>query len=193
MNIRRLMPSVCIFLCMLSFYKGNTQLPPSYSKGMASGANVDPLKRVYLTPQRIVWKSTDSGVVKPEALLKKGTGQAFFGQQDVCRIINKGGVTSGLILDFGKEIHGGLQITTAQSNNVTRKVRIRFGESVSETFSECMDVPKGKDSSTNHHAMRDFELTLPGYGTIDIGNTGFRFVRIDLLDSNVFVALKEIR
>jgi len=41
--------------------------------------------------------------------------------------------------------------------------------------------------------MRDFELTLPGYGSITVGNTGFRFVRIDLLDADTFVAIKEVR
>src|SRR5690606_2019653 len=70
---------------------------------------------------------------------------------------------------------------------------IRFGESVSEVFGESAGIPKGKDGSTNHHAMRDFELTLPGYGTIEAGNTGYRFVRIDLVGPDTQIALKEIR
>lgn len=111
----------------------------------------------------------------------------------MCKIINKDGQVSGFILDFGKEVHGGVQITTAQGNNVTRKVRLRFGESVTETNTETMNIPSGKDGSTNHHGMRDFDLTLPGYATIEVGNTGFRFLRIDLLDANAEVVLKEIR
>jgi len=184
------------FFCFLLFLlakKGFAQFPPAFSKEMIEKAEVDPLTRVFLTPQRIVWKSSDSLISKPEILLKKGSGQAFFENREVCRITNKGNTSSGLILDFGKEIQGGIQITTSQSNNVTRKVRIRFGESVSEVFGESAGIPKGKDGSTNHHAMRDFELTLPGYGTIEAGNTGYRFVRIDLVGPDTQIALKEIR
>lgn len=181
---------ICFFCC-----KGFAQYPPSYSKDIIAGASVDPMKRILLTPQRIVWKSKDSSVQRSEVLLQKGTGQAFFGSQPVCRLTNKGNDTAGIILDFGKEIMGGLQITTSQSNRVTRKIRIRFGESVSETCSTVIgDGTSGKDGgATNHHAMRDFELTLPGYGTIEVGNSGFRFVRIDLLEKDGFVALKEVR
>lgn len=181
--------------CILASLLTLAQYPPAYTGSLAAKAEIDPLKRVYLTPQRIVWTSNDSLVLKAETLLKKGTGQAFFGPQDVCRITNKGSEPSGLILDFGKELHGGLQITTSQSNRVTRKLRIRFGESVSETCSDVIgDGTTGTEGgATNHHAVRDFELMLPGYGTIEVGNSGFRFVRIDLLDTAAFVALKEIR
>lgn len=182
---------------LLSFFIGSyaqkPSYPPSYTKEMVAKADVDQLKRIYLAPQRIVWKSSDSLIVKPEVLLNKGNSQAYFENRTVCKIINKGNTPSGLILDFGKEIHGGIQITTSQSNRVTRRVRLRFGESVSEACSDGMDIPFGRDSSTNHHSMRDFDLTLQGYGTLEIGNTGFRFVRIDLLDPNEFLALKEVR
>lgn len=162
---------------------------------MVSKAEIDPLTRIYLTPQRIVWTSPDSSIVNPEVLLIKGNSQAFFGSQPICKMINSGDAQSGVILDFGKEIHGGIQLTTSESNRVTRKVRLRFGESVSETCSDVIgDGTTGKEGgATNHHAMRDFELTLPGYGTITVGNTGFRFLRIDLVEPDTFVAIKEIR
>lgn len=182
------------FYSLLIVSSAFTQFPPSYTSNMVSGAEVDPLKRVYLTPQRIVWKTNDSLITNAELLLQKGEGQAYFENRNVCRIINRGNEPTGLILDFGKEIHGGLQITTSQSNRVTRKIRVRFGESVSETCSNVIgDGTSGKEGgATNHHAMRDFEITLPGYGTTEFGNSGFRFVRIDLLDTP-FVVLKEIR
>ncbi|MBK8090320.1 MAG: alpha-L-rhamnosidase [Chitinophagaceae bacterium] len=192
--MKKVFITAAFFLCFLC-NKGFTQYPPAFSKEIIAGASVDPMKRVLLSPQRIVWKSNDSLVQRSEVLLQKGTGQAFFGSQPVCRLTNKGNDTASIILDFGKEIMGGLQITTSQSNRVTRKIRIRFGESVSETFSTVTgDGTSGKDGgATNHHAMRDFELTLPGYGTTEVGNSGFRFVRIDLLDKDAFVVLKEVR
>ena len=38
-----------------------------------------------------------------------------------------------------------------------------------------------KYTATNDHATRDLTLTVPRYGQIELGSTGYRFVRIDLL------------
>lgn len=172
------------------------QLPPALSASTHVKAQKDKLTRAYLSPQRIVWKTdTSQGqIVNEDVLLQMGSGQAYFERPPVCRLINKRGYT-GLVLDFGTEIHGGLQITTSQSNRVTRKVRIRFGESVSETMSDVIgDGTTGaQGGATNHHAMRDFYVELPGYGTQEIGNSGFRFVRIDLAEPDCFLAIKEIK
>ena len=46
--------------------------------------------------------------------------------------------------------------------------------------------------ATNDHAMRDFVITLPWLGRIEIGETGFRFIRIDLIDPNTKLEIKEI-
>jgi hypothetical protein len=192
----RNMKCACLLYCFaLTVVQSLAQYPPAFGHDVVGRSSVDPMRRVYLTPQRIVWTSNDTLVQNTELLLQKGTSQAFFGPQPVCRVTNTNGLVSGFILDFGKEIHGGIQITTSQSNRVTRTIRIRFGESVSETCSDVIgDGTTGNEGgATNHHAMRDFKVTLPGYGTIDVGNTGFRFVRIDLLDSDAFVVLKEIR
>ena len=67
-------------------------------------------------------------------------------------------------------------------------IRIRFGESVSEAMSTT-----GIRGATNDHAMRDFTLSLPWLGVAEVGNTGFRFVRIDLLDPASELQLKEVR
>ena len=56
------------------------------------------------------------------------------------------------------------------------KVRIRFGESVSEAMSEI-----GENGATNDHAIRDAVYQIPVNGTAYFGDTGFRFVRIDLV------------
>src|SRR5947209_13150635 len=180
------------FLCLHS----TAQLPPVFSSEISSKATKDEIARFYLTPQRIVWvnDSTQGFITNAQILLQKGTGQAYFEHPQVCLFVNKKGF-AGLVLDFGKEIHGGLQLTTSQSNRVTRKVRIRFGESVSETMSDVIgDGTTGLEGgATNHHALRDFVVTLPGYGTLEVGNSGFRFVRIDLVEADSVLALKEIR
>ncbi len=181
------------------FFSSNAQIPPVWQDKLGNKIYKDEIARYYITPQRIVWVSDTTGdkVVHPEILLKKGDGQTYFGidPAKVCQLKNSNVDTSGFILDFGIEIHGGIQITTATSNRLTPKIRVRFGESVSETMSTVIgDGTTGlAGGATNHHAMRDFEVRLPGYGTLETGNSGFRFVRIDLVDPDSRVAFEEIR
>lgn len=187
--LRKIIPAI-LFTFVNS--KSNAQLPPVLVKKIENKVTVDVLKRYLITPQRIVWKTNDTLVQNAEQLLEKGNGQAYFGNQTLCQLTNNNNITSAIILDFGVEIHGGIQITTSDGNNKTPKVRICFGESVSETFSNTMNLPS-KDGATNHHSMRDFDMALPGYGTIEVGSTGFRFVRIELLEPNTSIKIKEIK
>ena len=78
-----------------------------------------------------------------------------------------------IILDFGKELCGGIRILTHSSD--MKNIRIRFGESLSEACAEL----GGKQNATNDHAPRDMTLFLPRYSNLRVGETGFRFVRID--------------
>ena len=80
---------------------------------------------------------------------------------------------SYVILDYGLEINGGIRILSYLSENT--RIRVRFGESVSECSSEL----GGQKNATNDHALRDFYTNLQNYSDMTFGNTGFRFVRID--------------
>lgn len=173
------------------------QLPAVFGPEITKTVKKDELTRYYITPQRIVWMSDSSGklITNPQLLLQQGIGQTFMENRTVCKIINKGNTVSGLVLDFGKEIQGGIQITLSQSNRVTPRVRLRFGESVSETMSDVIgDGTTGKEGgATNHHSLRDFMVQIPGLGSQEVGREGFRFLRIDLADTNASIAIKEIR
>lgn len=165
-------------------------LPPVFGKDYP--AEKDSRVRQYLTATRIVWQSDRSGksIVDAENLLRPGTSQADLVHKNFCKLISKDGEKPGLVLDFGKEIQGGLQLVTDQpSDHRPIKVRLRFGESVSETMSE-IDTISG---ATNDHAMRDFVIEVPWLGVMQVGNTGFRFVRIDLVDADRELQLKEAR
>jgi len=143
--------------------------------------------RRFVTPTRILWKNGD--VKNEDKLLKQGNGQAEISSDIICSMENKGGSQSAILLDFGKEIHGGLQLITGiYKGNKPIKVRIRFGESAAEAMSEIDSMY----NATNDHAMRDFEAMLPWMGKLEVGNTGFRFVRIDLLEAGVALKLKEV-
>ena len=51
----------------------------------------------------------------------------------------------------------------------------------------------GANGASNDHAMRDFVVSLPWLGVQEIGNSGFRFVRIDVLGDSTELQLKEVR
>jgi len=80
---------------------------------------------------------------------------------------------SSLILDFGKEISGGVRVLTYKAANVS--VRIRFGESLTECCAEL----GGEKNATNDHSLRDLIVHLQDFSDMSFGQTGFRFVRFD--------------
>ena len=150
------------------------------------------LVRKPITPVKIVWMSDSTGlrIKHPDYLLKPGIGQAVLSGADLCYLINKTDQKASIILDFGNELQGAIQIVTGMTGSKKPvKLRLRLGESVSETLSETDST----STATNDHAMRDFELTLPWLGKIEAGNSGFRFLKVDLLGENSSACIKEIR
>lgn len=172
----------CISIFILLFLFFSTQV---YSQNIK-----DTRTREYLTPTRIIWTSEndEAKITNPNQLLKKGIGQSFLGTGEVCTMTSTATSQASILVDFGKEFHGGLRFVTGQSaGNKPIKIRVRFGESVSEAMSEI-----GEKGSMNDHAMRDFEMSLPWLGVAETGHSGFRFARIDLLDTDVTLILREI-
>lgn len=166
-------------------------LPPVWGQADILRTVSDTRVRTYVTASRIVWKSTDnpSYIRDTEYLLKRGTGQSVLGSEDVCRLISDEKERPAILLDFGKELQGGIRIVTGQGpKNTPVNVRVRFGESVSEAMCDI----DGENGASNDHAMRDFTLSLPWLGVVEAGNSGFRFARIDLLDANTELQLKEV-
>lgn len=125
-----------------------------------------------------------------DKLLLPGNGQAELTDRALCKMTSTSEEHPALLFDFGKELQGGIQIVTgAFSNKSPIKMRVRFGESVSEAMCEI----DGKNGASNDHAIRDFVVTLPWLGVLEVGNSGFRFARIDLMSDSTEVSLKEIR
>ena len=148
------------------------------------------LVREYISPTRIVWSEHGENITNMEYLLREGNGQADLTNSHICVMKSTSTKHPSILLDFGRELHGGLQIVTGMpSNHAPVRVRIRYGESASEAMCEI----DGKNGATNDHAIRDFETTLPWLGVREWGNSGFRFVRIDLIDDNRELHLKEVR
>lgn len=146
--------------------------------------------REYLSPVRIVWQQDSVQIENEHYLLSPGNGQADLSNSRVCVMRSTDARHPALLLDFGKEIQGGIQLVTGMpASQKPVRIRVRFGESVSEAMCEI----DGKNGATNDHAVRDFQLSLPWLGVAEVGNSGFRFVRIDLPDDSVELQLKEIR
>jgi len=154
-------------------------------------AQNEPIVRNRVTPTRIVWMSDTTGanIQHPEYLLKPGTGQAVLSGSGLTFMKNTPGHPAAIILDYGTELQGAVQIITGNTGNKKPvKVRVRLGESVSETLSDIDSL----STATNDHAMRDFEIVLPWLGRLEVGNSGFRFVRIDVIGEQSTACLKEV-
>lgn len=138
--------------------------------------------RLDLEPVKILWKQ--GKVSGEENLLKRRERQISLAPDEPAVLKTEGKETASLLLDFGCEIHGGIRIYAWQeSTGRGIKVRIRFGESASEAMSEL----GGSTNATNDHARRDLVTEIGMMSMNAIGETGFRFVRIDLLEEGTLV------
>ena len=166
-------------------------LPPIFGAEYTDKVFHDTRIRSYLTPQRIVWTSHggEGLLTNPEGLLAKGNnGQSDLTNRKITVMRSNEHEKAAIVLDFGKEINGGIQIVSGMSPSKTPvKIRVRFGESVTEAMSDI-----GVQGATNDHAMRDFEMEVPWLGVAEAGNSGYRFARIDLVDPNVELFIKEV-
>ena len=166
-------------------------LPPVWQDTPQDKVQYSTRTIAYVPAMRIVWQETtgDASIQGLENLLRGGNGQADLYDGQITRIKSGTNGRASFLLDFGRELQGGIQMVTGRSSQKEVKVRVRFGESASEAM--CDITPE--NGATNDHAIRDFQLTLPWLGVAEIGNSGFRFVRIDLEEPNVVLNLKELR
>lgn len=149
-----------------------------------------PLTIRYLRPTRILW-STPGQVDHADTLMQSRVDQATLPNPKPPTVLHaREGVPGGVLIDFGREINGGIEIFTPLLPEKTPvRVRVRFGESAAEAMADL----GGDENAGNDHAMRDLEVTLPWLGRKRIGDTGFRFVRIDSLDPAVPAHITGVR
>ena len=130
-----------IACCLLALVPGmalmaQNNIPPVFA-GDEGLFREDILTRTYITPKQVFWTSSATSVRDAQLLLKPNTGQSDIFASGMCQLVNKGSDKASIILDFGKEIHGGLKIVISTVSPARTPVfRVRFSESVSETCSE---------------------------------------------------------
>ena len=188
------MKRIVNIICMVgacAMVQAQTALPPVWKDVHQEKVKVSSRTVAYLPPTRIMWQETtgDASIEGLEKLLSPGIGQAELVAGKECRIRNGAQGKASFLLDFGKELQGGVQLVTGFSSKKETRIRVRFGESASEAM--CDITPE--NGATNDHAIRDFQLVLPWLGVAEIGNSGFRFVRIDLEEPDAVLMLKEVR
>ena len=165
--------------------RSTTSLPSKLDRGKnrisLPNSMADPRVRRFVAPQRIVWQTEGENAPKnSQALLTLARGEsALAGKPEVSM---KHG--SAILLDFGRELHGGIQICRGMSpRGKPVRLRVRFGESVSEAMTQ----------PNQDHAIHDSIVLVPFLGVTEVGNTGFRFVRIDVVDEGATVDIQHVR
>lgn len=86
------------------------------------------------------------------------------------------GKGSYVVLDFGKELCGGVRLMIRTVEDIYGQVRITLGESLTEACSTL-----GQKNATNHHAARDFVVDIINMSDQTFGQSAFRFAKIELL------------
>ena len=155
-------------------------LPPA----LEGVAQKSALSSYVIQPTRVVWTSAQ-GVENSANLLKPHSGQAVLHEPVPPLVLKPGGA---LVLDFGTELAGSLELFTPSSQAKGASLRIRFGESVAEAMAEI-----GERGAQNDHALRDQTVKLPWLGKTTVGPSGFRFVRLDNADPKLAVQLSQAR
>ncbi len=89
-----------------------------------------------------------------------------------------------ILIDFGIELCGGIELSvrTVGAESGLAKCRIVFGESVTEALSTI-----GEKNATNDHAIRDMTVEVPAMSCLRYGDTGFRFVKIEAVDADIYI------
>ena len=139
-------------------------------------------KRVTLEPVKVLWKQGE--VENEQMLLERRSRQVSLVASSPVVLKTTSEQQASVLLDYGTEIHGGIRILVwGEGTGRGAKVRVRFGESASEAMAEI----GGENNATNDHARRDLVTEVGMMSMNPIGETGFRFVRLDLLEETTLV------
>ncbi len=148
-------------------------------------AGFDGRKRGFVIPERIM--ETKGIVEMAENLLIEKPLQIGLGEPLYSTFTNKKGEKrASVVLDFGREMNGGIRLLVSKcSGKDYVKFRITFGESLTEVNSTV-----GKKGATNDHTARQFTVPVMSFSDQTFGETGFRFVKIELLTPECSVNMK---
>ncbi len=91
---------------------------------------------------------------------------------------------SAVLVDFGAEMHGAVRFDVPLTEpKAPARVRVRFGESVSEALGQ----------PDQDHAIHDHHASLAWMGRTEVGETGFRFVHLENEDPAATIRLRLVQ
>ena len=145
-----------------------------------------PLITRNVLPQKILMSTP--GVTNPQNILENNISQPTTGDCEITLFSTLNGNTAAVLLDLGSEINGGVQIT-ARKGNIREglHMKLRFGESVAEAMASLS--VKG---ACNDHSVRDMDIILPWNSSSIFGRTGYRFLYLELTESNSYIEIISI-
>ena len=151
-------------------------------KDMKFSAEKNDISVKYILPVRLI---DHDKAENAEVLLRDLPSQAIRGGEPACAVLHKGGY---ILFDFGAELSGGVIVTVRyliDDEKIERaaanpSIRVVFGESAAEAMSAS-----GEKNFKNDHSMRDITREYGFMSTFRIGQTGFRFARLESCDANV--------
>ncbi|MDD3587973.1 MAG: alpha-L-rhamnosidase C-terminal domain-containing protein [Thermoguttaceae bacterium] len=173
-------------------------LPPGVSDTDMERRSVpDQRVRSWIVPKRVLWQSA-TGIKSEKLLLQKPLGlTSTAAMKDGFTMSypkTKGSLPPSILLDFGAEIQGGIRLESRSltvapaSLGRTVRVHVRFGESADEAMAVM-----GEKGACNDHSVRDTILSVPFLGGAELGQTAFRFVRLDLIDPGTEICFDYVR
>ncbi|MDO5552914.1 MAG: alpha-L-rhamnosidase C-terminal domain-containing protein [Planctomycetia bacterium] len=172
----------------------NFDLPDFAASELAGRQVPDDRVRSFVLAKRVVWTS-ETGVDGADRLLLPVAGQtSTAAMNDGCHMEKTAGADAAILLDFGRELHGGLRL---ESRNLTPgngsygksvRIRVRFGESADEAMAE-----PGEKGAVVEHSARDMIVNVPWLGAVEFGESAFRFARLDLLDDGAKICFDSVR
>lgn len=149
------------------------------------------LTEQFITPARIV--STSGDVSEAEVLLEPFSGQLSVADRHAARMRSSATAPARVVLDMGREMHGGIEIAAPiRASHTPARLRVQFGESVSEAIYNPASDGNAKNFN-NDHAVHATTVDVPWLGTVRVGNTGFRFVCIELEDIDTEMPIRAVR
>ena len=149
--------------------------------------STDQKVRKHIQPKKILAVGGD--VQKSENLLIQKENQVYT-YEPLSAIFKNGfdGEHAYVLLDFGAEFSGGAKIITELCIGETYpSVRLTFGESAGEAMSEI-----GEKGAKNDHSTRDMTVTLSCFSDMEFAQTGYRFLKLELLSKDSEIHIKSI-
>lgn len=149
-----------IFLT-LSVVTSFGQLPPSFKTKNGTVKRSTDLTRKYLSPVRIVqlFDPTGKQILNAQSILKTGNGQADLNGGKYLTLKSDKSLKPWIILDFGREIQGGMEIITTINNSNLEDPELKLEIKEVNAIFTYRDIPYLGSFTCNDERLNQIWMT----------------------------------